>query len=277
MPPDPLLPANVQRVRANNPGIMTGAGTNTYVVGDSALAVIDPGPDDPAHIDAILAAAAGRPIRWILVTHTHPDHWPAAPALADRTGALVLAYAARDGLEIDAPLADGDQLAAPGFTLRAVHTPGHASNHLCFLLVEAGLLFTGDHVMHGSTVVIWPPEGDVGTYLASLQRIVELQPTALAPGHGELFTEPDPVIRSIIGHRLAREAKVAAALGAAPATLDDLLPAVYADVEPQRLPIARGSLWAHLRKLADDGRAGTDGYDDMDGGRWWATPAPTGS
>lgn len=277
VPHDTALPSIVQRVRADNPGIMTGAGTNTYLVGDAELAVIDPGPDDPAHVAAILAAAGGRPIRWILVTHTHPDHWPAAPVLAAETGAPVLAFAARDGLAIDAPLADGDRLTAPGFTLRAVHTPGHASNHLCFLLEEAGLVFTGDHVMHGSTVVIWPPEGDVGAYLASLERLLDLRPAALAPGHGELFTDPDPVIRSIIGHRLAREAKVAAALAAAaaPVTVDELLPGVYADVEPQRLPIARGSLWAHLRKLADDGRAGTDGYDDMDGGRWW--PAEGGA
>ncbi len=256
----------VTRILAPNPGIMTGPGTNTYLVGDEELAVIDPGPDDASHLDAIVAAGAGR-IRWILLTHTHPDHWPAAAPLAERTGARVLAMEARDGLTIDAPLADGDVIAGHGFRLRAIHTPGHASNHLCFLLEE--------HALHGSTVVIWPPEGDVGAYLASLQGLLALDPpiATLAPGHGLLFPEPDPVIRSIIGHRLAREAKVFAALqsAAAPATIDELLPAVYADVEPQRLPIARGSLWAHLRKLADDERAGTDGYDEMDAGRWWAT------
>lgn len=272
------LSSRVVRVLADNPSVMTGAGTNTYLVGTSELAVIDPGPDDPAHLDAIVAAAGGRPIRWILVTHTHHDHWPGTAPLAARTGAEVLAFGARDGLAIDRPLADGDEVSGEGFTLHVVHTPGHASNHLCFLLDEESLLFTGDHVMHGSTVVIFPPDGSVGDYLASLRRVIDHQPpiAALVPAHGLVFLDPPPVVQSIIDHRLEREEKIAAALAAfgGPATVDDLLASVYADVEPRRLPIARGSLWAHLRHLVDQARATTTGYDDLETGTWTAvTPA----
>ncbi len=272
------LSARVQRVLAPNPSIMTGAGTNTYLVGTTELAVIDPGPDDPSHLHAILAAAGGRPIRWILLTHTHPDHWPGAAPLAARTGAPVMAFGSRDGLEIDVPLAGGDRITGDGFTLSVLHTPGHAANHLCFLLEEESLLFTGDHVMHGSTVVIFPPDGDVGAYLRSLRGLLAYDPPirALAPGHGLLFLDPPPVVEAIVDHRVAREAKIAAVLRDAggPATVDELLLAAYGDVEERRLPIARGSLWAHLRHLVDQGLAATSGYDDLEAGRWeWTGPS----
>jgi glyoxylase-like metal-dependent hydrolase (beta-lactamase superfamily II) len=278
----PLLPPGevsvlsplVRRILAPNPSIMTGPGTNTYLVGDPAagdVTLIDPGPDDAAHLDAIVAAGAGA-IRRILVTHTHHDHWPGAAPLAARTGATVQAFEPRDGLEIDAPLADGDQIIAADHTLTALHTPGHALNHLCFLLEDEHLLFTGDQVMHGSTVVLYPPDGDVRTYIASLERLLAYDPpiAALAPAHGLVFPDPPPVLRGIIEHRLTREAKVVASLAAArgPATVDELLRATYGDIEERRLPIARGSLWAHLRKLVDDGRATTTGYDDLDRARW---------
>lgn len=267
-----LSPA-VRRILAPNPSVMTGRGTNTYLLGTpgEAVAVIDPGPDDAAHLNAIEEAAGGA-IRWILLTHTHPDHWPGAPALAARTGAPVLAFDARDGLQIDAPLAEGDRVDVPGAPLTVLHTPGHASNHLCFLLEQERVLLTGDHVMHGSTVVIFPPDGDVRAYLQQLERLIALAPAQLAPGHGQLFADPRSAMQTIIDHRLAREAKVAAALRGVgrPVTVDDLLPAVYDDIEPRRLPIARGSLWAHLRKLVDDGHAQTTGYDDLEGGRWSA-------
>lgn len=271
------LSPRVVRVLADNPSVMTGAGTNTYLVGTTELAVIDPGPDDPAHLDAIVAAADGAPIRWIVVTHTHHDHWPGAAPLAVRTGAEVLAFEARDGLEIDRAIGEGAAIAGDGFTLRVLHTPGHSSNHVCLLLEEESLLFTGDHVMHGSTVVIFPPDGDVGDYLASLRRVIEHDPpiVALAPAHGLVFRDPAPVVQAIIDHRLTREEKIAAALVAAggPVTVDDLLGPVYADVEPRRLPIARGSLWAHLRHLVDQGRASTTGYDDLETGTWTAVPS----
>ncbi len=263
----------VQRVLAPNPGVMTGTGTNTYLVGDEQLVVIDPGPDDAGHLGAILAAAEGRPITAILVTHTHPDHWPGAAGLAARSGAPVMAFQERAGLQIDAALADGDRVAAGSVSLQAIHTPGHAGDHLCFWLERERLLFTGDQVMHGSTVVLWPPEGDLHRYLLSLERLLELAPARLAPGHGQPFDDPAAAIGAIIAHRRAREAKVVAALAAepGPATVDDLLEAVYSDVEPRRLPIARGSLWAHLRALVDTGRASTDGYDDLEHGRWQLT------
>jgi glyoxylase-like metal-dependent hydrolase (beta-lactamase superfamily II) len=269
-----LLSPRVLRILAPNPSIMTGPGTNTYLVGDPVagdVTVIDPGPDDPSHIDAIVAAGGGA-IRRILVTHTHHDHWPGVAPLVARTGAEVLAFEARDGLEIDAALADGDQVVAADHTLTTIHTPGHALNHLCFLLEDQRLLFTGDQVMHGSTVVLYPPDGDVRAYLASLERLLAWQPPiqALAPAHGLVFPDPPPVLRGIIEHRAAREAKVVASLAAAagPATVDELLHATYGDVDERRLPIARGSLWAHLRKLVDDGRVATTGYDELDTGRW---------
>ena len=160
----------VRRICADNPGVMTGPGTNTYLIGVDEIAVIDPGPDDAAHLDAV-AGCGGDRIRWILLTHTHPDHGPGAIGLKERTGAEILAFESRDGIEVDGTLADGDMVEGTEWRLTAVHTPGHASNHLCFLLEEERCLFTGDHVMDGSTVVIKPPDGDMAQYLASLERI----------------------------------------------------------------------------------------------------------
>lgn len=279
--PPPLVPGVasavsplVRRILAPNPGMMTGPGTNTYLVGVDEVAVIDPGPDDAGHIEAIIGCGGDR-IRWILCTHTHPDHWPAAPALAARTGAEILAFADRDGLVCDRHLADGDTVDATEFRLRAVHTPGHASNHLCYLLEEERMLFTGDHIMEGSTVVISPPDGDMAAYLTSLAQVRALRPPlrTLAPAHGFLLTDPAAVIDGTVAHRLAREAKVAKALAAVdgPATVDELVPTVYEDVHPMLHPVARRSLWAHLRKLLDEGAARVDDRDDLDAGRW--TPA----
>ena len=259
--PDPARPvalaAGVVRVTAPNPGMMTGPGTNSYLVGTSDVAVVDPGPDEPSHVDALVEAGSGR-IRWIVVTHTHPDHAPAAAPLAERTGAEVIGFASRDGFEPDRSVSEGFELAGDDFCLRALHTPGHASNHLCWLLLGEQMLFSGDHVMQGSTVVIAPPDGDMAVYLASLRRLLELDPPlrCIAPGHGSLLTEPQKAVEHIVAHRLEREASVVQALEAARhATVDDLLGTVYADVDDERLPVARMSLWAHLRKLADEGRA----------------------
>jgi glyoxylase-like metal-dependent hydrolase (beta-lactamase superfamily II) len=260
---------DVVRVTAPNPGVMTGPGTNTYLVGRELLAVIDPGPDDPRHLDAVATAGGGR-IRWILVTHTHPDHAPGAARLATWTGAARIGFASRNGFTADRTAADGDRLAAPGLSLQAVHTPGHAADHLCWLLDRDGegparVLFSGDHVMQGSTVVIAPPDGDMAAYLASLRRLRTLDPPvdAIAPGHGSVLADPAGAIDAYVAHRLGRGAKVAAALaGAGTATLDELVGPVYDDVDPARHPIARRSLWAHLRALAADGRAAGDDPDD---------------
>ena len=274
-PGEPVrLSERVWRVTANNGSVMTGPGTNTYLVGGGARnewAVIDPGPDDAAHVQAVLAAAPG-PIRWILATHTHMDHSPAAPALQAATGATVLGRAAPATQWQDiafAPARDlqhGERIAiGDDCTLRVIHTPGHASNHLCFLLEEEKTLFTGDHVMQGSTVVISPPDGDMRAYLDSLAALQEEDLEWLAPGHGFLITRPQEAIRLLVRHRLHREAKVLSALrDLGPAPIEALLPRVYDDVPERMYPVAQRSLHAHLLKLVADGKA-----VDTDG-RWQA-------
>jgi glyoxylase-like metal-dependent hydrolase (beta-lactamase superfamily II)/8-oxo-dGTP pyrophosphatase MutT (NUDIX family) len=264
------LTARVIRVTADNGSVMTGPGTNSYLVGGGAeneWAVIDPGPLDERHVQAILAAAPG-PVRWIFATHTHHDHSPATVRLKALTGAHVYGQlpAHREWQDAtfapDTILRGGETLALPGCTtLRAVHTPGHASNHLCYLLEEEKMLFTGDHVMQASTVVINPPDGDMAAYLASMRGLLDEPLEWLAPGHGFLMAEPRSAMERIIAHRLKREAKVVSGLRSrGPASAEALLPAVYEDV-PERLhPMAMRSLKAHLFKLRSDGLA-----DEIDG------------
>jgi len=250
----------VVRLTAPNPGRMTGPGTNTYLIGRREVAVIDPGPVIEEHLDAIESAASARgaTVRWVVVTHHHPDHAPAAPVLAGRTGAEFLAFGHEEGVDPDRAVGEGFVLDGPGFALRALHTPGHASDHLCWLLESERLLFSGDHVMHGSTVVIRPPDADMTAYLESLARLAALEPpiARIAPGHGRLIGDPAGLIAAIVGHRLDREARVAAALASVGrGTVDELLGSVYEDVAESMLDVARFSLWAHLQKLALDGRA----------------------
>jgi glyoxylase-like metal-dependent hydrolase (beta-lactamase superfamily II) len=257
----------VRRITCPNPGMMTGPGTNTYLVGQEEIAVIDPGPDQPEHLDAV-AACGGERIRWILTTHTHPDHSPGAESLRQRLrpDVLVLGYAERDGFVPDATIGDGHVIDARELELRAVHTPGHAANHLCYLLESERLLFSGDHIMNGSTVVITPPDGHMATYLASLELVNGLRLRAIAPGHGDLITDPAAKIDEYVTHRLAREETVAAALGAhgGPATVAELLPVAYGDVDETRHKVATFSLWAHLQKLVSDGRATAVDVDDLE-------------
>ncbi len=258
----------VRRVTAPNPGMMTGPGTNAYLVGTTQLALIDPGPESESHRDAILKAADGR-LRWILCTHTHRDHSPGAAALKKATGAEVIGMPAPqyDNQDTDfAPdriLENGEVLDCGDFKLRAVHTPGHASNHLCYLLDREKLLFTGDHVMQGSTVVISPPDGDMVAYLKSLESLLALDIARIAPGHGHPIEKAHAEAKRLISHRLKREQIVVDAFEKKnPATLDELLPIVYADVSPRLHPVARRSLHAHLLKLAYDGRV------EEQGGQW---------
>jgi glyoxylase-like metal-dependent hydrolase (beta-lactamase superfamily II) len=259
-PPEQLVPGVAKalsplarRILAPNPNVYTGPGTNTYLVGIDEIVVIDPGPDDPAHLDAIVGCGGDR-IRWIAVTHTHADHAPGAAGLKERTGAEVLAFGARDGLKPDRRIGDGYTIEATEFRLTAVHTPGHASNHLCYYLPEERMLFSGDHINESATVVIRPPDGDMAVYLASLEKLKGLRLRSIAPGHGRLIEDPVETIDWYIAHRLEREAKVLAALTAAgTAKIDDLVPVVYADVDEERFPIARYSMHAHLLKLAADG------------------------
>ena len=251
----------VRRVTATNSGRMTGPGTNTYIVGEHELALIDPGPPIDAHIDALVRICAGR-LRWILVTHTHRDHSPAAHALAARTGAeLIGNIIPNDGYQDETfsaarSLAQDDRLGNDEFTVRALLTPGHVSNHVCFLVEEDRLLVTGDHIMGGSTVVIVPPAGNMQHYIESLRRMLNYDLAFIAPGHGDLIGNPRAEIEHLIAHRLKREQKVVAALarlGTVP--LDALTPVVYDDVEPVLHPWAALSLHAHLLKLAAEGRA----------------------
>ena len=259
----------VRRITAPNPGMMTGPGTNAYIVGRETLAVIDPGPESAVHCEALLQAVGAR-LRWILCTHTHLDHSPNARALKAATGAAVLGFGKvpQDGRQDtafrpDRALADGDVLETPEFRLRAMHTPGHASNHLCYLFEEQKLLFTGDHVMQGSTVVISPPDGDMVVYLASLERLLGFEQSAFAPGHGYVIERTHDEVRRLIAHRMKREQKVVAAFAAKnPATIDELVPAAYDDVPAQVHPVARRSLHAHLLKLATERRV-----SEQDG-RW---------
>lgn len=259
---------NVLRLTAPNPGVMTGPGTNSYLVGTRSVAVIDPGPADAGHVDALLAAAPG-PIRWILVTHTHLDHSPGAALLREKSGAQLVGMPAPEHGAQDKKFKPGrimiqdERLVGDDFVLTAIHTPGHASNHLCYLLEEEGLLFTGDHIMSGSTVVIAPPDGDMASYLASLALLKRYPLKRLAPAHGGILEQPEAVIDWLIAHRLGREAKVVEALAAAPdSTLDELLPVVYQDVQALLFPVAKHSLTAHLLKLKDEGRARSEE------GRW---------
>ena len=255
----------VRRLTAPNPGMMTGPGTNAYIVGKKALALIDPGPDDDSHLQAMLGAVGNR-LRWILCTHTHKDHSPGARALKEATGAEVIGMAAPQHDNQDkefAPdrvFAHNDVLDCGPFKLRAIHTPGHASNHLCYLLDREKMLFTGDHIMQGSTVVINPPDGDMVAYLKSLKSLLELDLARVAPGHGHPIETPHAEAQRLIEHRLAREQKVVDAFNIHnPATLDELVPIVYADVEPRLHIVARRSLYAHLLKLEHDGRVWQQG------------------
>lgn len=281
--PDPgLVPGEVttlsplvRRILAPNPSVMTGPGTNTYLVGRGDLAVIDPGPDDPRHLERVAEAGAGR-IRWILATHTHSDHSPGSAWLRSETGAEVIGFDSRDGFVPDLTIGDGWSLPSAGFDLRAVHTPGHASNHLCFLLDDERLLFSGDHVMSGSTVVIAPPDGDMAAYLEALRRVRDLPLAAMAPGHGAVIDDPDAKLAEYLSHRLAREEAIVSALAAAgSAGVDEIVEAVYVDVPAALHPIARFSVWAHLRKLRTDGQARCSAPDDISSR--WAMRSPGGA
>lgn len=260
------------RITAPNPSLMTGPGTNSYLlIGDDCCACVDPGPADPAHTAALLAAVAacGKPLRHILLTHTHRDHSPGCQALVAATRAQVLGMPPladdptqdRD-TQIDSVLRDGDVWLGLGWPLRVVHTPGHVENHLCYHDSEEGWLITGDHLIQGSTVVIIPPHGRLSDYLRSLEKLLPLGLRALLPGHGKVMAEAGQVVRGTLAHRQQREDKVVRCLGeAGPIALAELVPLVYDDVPPWLHPVARYSLWAHLIKLGEEGRA--SGHDEV--------------
>jgi glyoxylase-like metal-dependent hydrolase (beta-lactamase superfamily II) len=255
------IAAGLRRVVAPNAGLMTGPGTNTYLLGVRELAVIDPGPDEPAHLEAILDAAAGVPISWILVTHTHRDHSPLAAALSKRTGAVQIGLPPpHDGRQDehfspDQRPVDGGCIRLGDVELVAIHTPGHASNCVCYFLPRARCLLTGDHVLEGVSPVILPPDGDMSAYLSSLDKLLRYDFDWIAPGHGAVMPHGHRAVAALRAHRLAREEKVLARLAVlGEASLERLTPAVYDDVPADRHAWARLTLEAHLIKLARERR-----------------------
>jgi glyoxylase-like metal-dependent hydrolase (beta-lactamase superfamily II) len=252
----------VRRITAPNPSVMTGPGTNTYLVGTEAVAVVDPGPAIDSHIEAILAAAGDR-IKWVLVTHTHADHSPAAQAIIAATGAVPIGNVMHpdDGhqdisFQVERNVVHSELIHGPDFTLEAIFTPGHIGNHFCYLLQEEGLLFSGDHMMEGVSVVILPPSGDLKDFLQSLDLLGSYPIAAIAPAHGHVMDDPALEIRKLIKHRLYREQKVIAALEiTGEASLQALLPHAYDDTHSSLHKVAQYSLWAHLLKLEREGRA----------------------
>jgi glyoxylase-like metal-dependent hydrolase (beta-lactamase superfamily II)/8-oxo-dGTP pyrophosphatase MutT (NUDIX family) len=267
----------VTRVLAANPSLMTGPGTNTYVVGKGPVSVIDVGPDDSAHLDAVEAAVGGRQVVAVLSTHHHSDHAPGCAPFAARVGAPVLARAHARGPSLDRELADGEVVEASGARLRAVLTPGHASDHLCFWLEEESALFSGDHIMSGSTVVISPPDGHMDTYLASLRHVLELAPRRIYPGHGPVIDEGERIVEEYLAHRNLRKEQVARCLAAGVKAIPDMVETIYTDTPTALWPVARRSVQAHLHQLAEHGRARCLG-DPLDlSARWEPTQRAQGS
>lgn len=266
----------VTRVRAPNASPYTYTGTQTYVVGDDgAVAVIDPGPEDVSHLDALERAIAGRPVTAILCTHTHRDHSPGAAPLAKRTGAAIIgcapltmddagprADAAFDvAYRADRILADGDEVAGDGWTLVAVATPGHTSNHLAFALPESDALFSGDHVMGWSTSIVSPPDGDMGAYMASLAKLLERDDRIYYPGHGDVVENPRRLVRGMLGHRKQREGQILRAIERGILTVPAMVAGMYAGLDPRLVPAAGRSVLAHLIDLERRGLVSGEGAE----------------
>ena len=274
--PQEVAPS-VRRIVARNPSAFTFHGTNSYVVGRGEVAVIDPGPADAKHVDALLRAVAGETVSRILVTHTHLDHSPAAKLLKQATGAPVAGAkpkpqpdgaapveAAEPGFAPDVGLRDGDRIAGDGWCLEAVFTPGHMSNHHCFRLVGSGALFSGDHVMGWNTTIVSPPDGDMGDYLRSLRRCIEGDDALYLPGHGPPVADPGPFLRAYLDHRLARESEILRRLEAGARTIPELVAQMYDHLAPGMHGAAARSVLAHLEHMAETGRVASDGKPGED-------------
>ena len=274
--PDWVSPL-IRRVVANNPSPFTYLGTGTYIVGAGETAVIDPGPADPKHLDALLEALRGETVRAILITHDHADHAPLAADLSRLTGAPVIGarptprrLAAKPGMEEgsdrsyrpDRTPQDGEAIAGPGWTLTAMTTPGHTGNHICYALAEENALFTGDHVMGWSTTVIVPPDGSMTDYYASLRKVMAADFATLWPTHGPPVTDPKPFLEGYLDHRLKREAQILEVLSRGPASIPDMVSRLYAGVDPRLHRAAGASLLAHLTHLIGLGQVV---HDEVEG------------
>ncbi len=268
----------VRRVLARNPSAFTYTGTGTYLIGNGTIAVIDPGPDDAAHIKALIDAVSGETVSHIVITHTHKDHSPAAPALAAATGAPVVGCATIRAVDDNGPkveagfdltyapdriLANGERISGPDWTLEAVFTPGHTSNHLCYALEQENALFSGDHVMGWSTTVVAPPDGDMADYVASLRLLLERDETIYYPTHGDPVTDPPRFVRGLIGHRKLREGQILRQLADGPKSIPAMVAVMYAGVSSALHPAAGRSVLAHLIEMR-----GRRMVTETEGGAW---------
>jgi len=265
------LERGIARLLAHNPSAFTYYGTQSYLVGEREVAVVDPGPDLPEHLDALTAAIGGRPVVAIMCTHTHRDHSPAAAPLAERTGAPIVgcaplaletvgprADASFDGdYAPDRVLADGEAIEVDAMPLTAVATPGHTSNHLCFAYGDA--LFTGDHVMGWSTTVIFPPDGDMADYMASLDKLRRRSDRVYYPAHGPAVTNPAQYVRHLVGHRMQREKQILSLVSEQPRTIPEIVAGAYPGLDPRLVTAAGGSVLAHLLDLERRGLVGKEG------------------
>ena len=264
----------IGRVLANNPSAFTFKGTGVYIVGDKDVAVIDPGPIIPEHIDALKRALDGRRVSHILVTHTHSDHSPAAQPLKEWSGAKTYAFGPHgsghheggprmeeggdQAFMPDVRVKDGDILSGNDWSFECVHTPGHTSNHICFALREEKALFTGDHIMGWSTTVVTPPDGNMREYMASVRRLIARDDEILYPTHGSPIRAPKPFLNAYLEHRLDREAQILASIRDGLATIPEMVARMYADVDKRLHPAASRSVLAHLIQLSEDGRVRAD-------------------
>lgn len=269
----------IRRVIANNPGPFTFTGTGTYIVGKGEVAVIDPGPDMDDHLEAILKAVEGETVTDILITHNHLDHSPLAKPLQARTGAKIHGLPIKPvvdtgGVQMEAGhddhfipdhvLADGDRIAGKGWTFEAVTTPGHTSNHVCFALLDENALFSGDHIMGWSTTVVTPPDGDMGAYFASLEKIKARGFTTLWPTHGPPVREVTPFIQAYIDHRKDRERQIVDQLKAGHTRIKEMVPVMYAAVDARLHPAAAMSVLGHMLQMVQDGRVTAQGAPGLD-------------
>lgn len=269
----------VRRVIANNPSPFTYYGSGTYIIGNGDVAIIDPGPELASHLDALEEAVAGEAVTHILITHTHRDHSPAAQPLQRRVGGMTHGFGphgsgrpeaggeveegADHAFKPDIALRDGDTIVGSGWTLEAVHTPGHCSNHLCFRLREEKTLFCGDHVMGWSTTVVSPPDGDMQSYMRSLDKLLAADDEIYWPTHGPAIRNPQTFVRAYIAHRRDREAQILECLRGGPATIDTMVEAMYADVDRRLWPAAARSVLSHLIHLVETDRAQTNGVPSL--------------